>query len=177
MLARSAIPKFIADSNHDTETELSSKRRRIRPSRLDSSSSEDDLPVRKRSKATIPAPPPILSKKVPKAGRKGQGPSNSELNKLQREEVMRRLAAARAAAAAKMAGSKSPWKVTVSLFHFNGITCNTFINEIDTTILFLPENSREGAISYFRDISGQDPRKVNEYPRKIPGQDSRNNSS
>lgn len=114
--ARSAVPKFLADSTYETEMENSGKRRRIRPSRLDSTSSDEDLPVVKRSKKAVPAPPaiPSTSKSHVKTARKGQGPSKEELRKQERKELMERLKAARAAAAAKMGSSGSPWKITVS---------------------------------------------------------------
>lgn len=118
VMARTAVPKFLEDSSYDTEKDIPKKRKRIRPCRLDSTSSEEDLLVAKRTKASIPAPPQI-NLQAAKAGRKGQGPSKSELSKLARQEVMKRLTAARAAAAAKMSGSKSAWEVTVSLVPIN----------------------------------------------------------
>lgn len=111
------MPKFMADSNYDTETDkLPAKRKRIRNSRLDSSSSDEELPISKKSKKSVPAPPAIPTLKRAVAGRKGQGgPSKEDLKKQERKDLMKRLAAARAAAAAKMAGKQSsPWKVTVS---------------------------------------------------------------
>lgn len=114
--ARAAVPKFLADSNYETEGDvIPQKRRRIRPNRLESSS-EDEMPIR-TNKAVIPAPPPIPGALKSKVARKGQGLTKEEFKKKERAEVMERLNAARAAAAAKMTSSpviprKSPWKVT-----------------------------------------------------------------
>ncbi|KAJ1526532.1 hypothetical protein ONE63_008120 [Megalurothrips usitatus] len=109
--ARAAVPKFIADSIYESEGPAP-KRRRIKPSRLLDTSSDEEIPVRK-VKTAIPAPPPV-AKRVP-AAKKGQaGPSKEEIKKMDREEIMERLRAARAAAAAKMRTptQRSPWKVT-----------------------------------------------------------------
>lgn len=108
------MPRFIDDSNYETEADpvIPKKRRRIAPRRLDSSSDED-LPVRKQVKAVIPPPPPVSSSNQSKKGaRKGQGPSKDEVKKKQKEELMERLKIARAAAASKMATPKSSWEVT-----------------------------------------------------------------
>lgn len=115
MKARDAVKRAIEDSNFETDAHSPTpkKRRRIKPSRLDSTSSEDELPI-KRNAAVIPPPPPV-SNQPPVKVRKGQGPSKDELRKQQREELMKRIKAAKDAAAAKMSGVKmSPWKITVS---------------------------------------------------------------
>lgn len=78
------------------------------------------MPIRK-SAAAIPPPPPVNQSassshatNVTKV-KKGQGPTQKELQKKQRDELMKRIQAARNAAAAKMRGGiKSPWKITVS---------------------------------------------------------------
>ncbi|XP_034245807.1 uncharacterized protein LOC117647931 [Thrips palmi] len=115
--AREALPKFIADSNYDTEVECSlpkgrGKRIRFKPAFLESSDEDEIVPV-KKSRQSVPPPPPIsTTTKV----RKGQG-SAEDVKKKAREDVMARLKAARAAAAAKMAQSArlSPLKAVARI--------------------------------------------------------------
>lgn len=115
MKARAAAPKFLEDSNYETELDdVPTKRRRIKPQRLQSESSDDDVPV-KKSKKDIPPPPPVPVKlqKTSKAPKKGQGPTKEEVKRQERAELMKRLAAVRAAAASKMKKQSSPWKVQI----------------------------------------------------------------
>lgn len=108
------MPKFLADSNYETEMddEVGRKKRRRIPKRLESSSDEE-IPIRRQAKPSIPAPPPVSSVQKSKAGRKGQGMSKDELKKKEKEQLMLRLKKAREAAAAKMkVPPTSPWKIT-----------------------------------------------------------------
>ena len=91
--ARQAVPKFIADSNYETEADNSctgrGKRQRFKPALLESS--DEDIPVKKPRQAVKP-PPPILSVQAKQAPtmkvRKGQG--SVDVRKKSREEVMAR---------------------------------------------------------------------------------------
>lgn len=134
MRARASVPKFVEDSNYETEAaDISTetkKRRRIIRKHFDSSSDEEAIPIRKKAKATIPAPPPVTSTKSLKMVGKGHGPTKEELKKKEKDELMARLVKARAAAQAKMTArktiQKSPWKVTPSkknVCHVTMISC------------------------------------------------------
>lgn len=106
------MPKFLADSNYETEMEELGRKKRRRVAKRLESSSDEEIPIRKQAKPNIPAPPPVSSVNKSKAGRKGQGMSKDEHKKKEKEQLMLRLKKAREAAAAKMKAPSSPWKVT-----------------------------------------------------------------
>ncbi|KAK3911870.1 Sulfite reductase [NADPH] hemoprotein beta-component [Frankliniella fusca] len=141
--ARLAVPKFVEDSHYETDHQdnFVKKRKRIKSRRLIESSSDEEMPIRKGQKSTIPPLPaaashikcpPVLDsdkgkgKDLPSASivRQGkQGPTTrkgsltkEEQKKLDREQLFQRLKAARDAASAKLkfpVKTKSPAKSPV----------------------------------------------------------------
>ncbi|XP_034236303.1 uncharacterized protein LOC117642331 [Thrips palmi] len=125
--ARSAVSKFVVDSNYETDQEATrgrGKRVRYRPLFLVSSDSEEEVVVRKRVKS-IPSPPPVANKAAKprnsaQGGKKvvkGRPESAKDVKRKEALELMQRIRAAKEAPAAKMGSNSSsklnsPWKVT-----------------------------------------------------------------
>ncbi|KAK3911574.1 Halomucin [Frankliniella fusca] len=96
--ARAAAPKFLVDSNYETEDqELPVKRCRIRTQRFIESSSDEEVTLKTSTKAIKP-PPPTQMKPAQQVTRR-QNQSTDERKKREREASMEKLKRARAVAA------------------------------------------------------------------------------
>ncbi|KAK3917873.1 Muscle M-line assembly protein unc-89 [Frankliniella fusca] len=121
-VARAAVPKFIDDSQYETDSQIVKTRIRKRTQRFISSSEDEDIPIRKVAKTAIPPPPAVQTgdtfsaKQHRNNTRKGQGLSKDEQKRKDREELLAKLKAARLDHAAKttLAPLKSPSRSVVS---------------------------------------------------------------
>lgn len=124
--AREAVPKFIEDSHHETDTEQRQigglrDRKRIRPPRLSSSESSEDDNLKVNTKK-IPSPPPVLVTSKPSVKhveKKKRLVDQAAESKKIKEQLLQRIKENREILAQRkqkqspnMSGMTSPWKIT-----------------------------------------------------------------